>query len=86
MIHGYKEPKEVSVLMKRLSEQGSSNSINFKTNINNVRHQYKNSECGVYCLNFIIKMLEGKSFEELSTNKVSDDDTEKNRKILFIKQ
>lgn len=84
--YGFKEPKEVTILMKRLSEQGSSNNIRFKSNINSTRHQYKNSECGVYCLNFIIKMLEGKSFDELANTKISDDEMEQNRNILFVKQ
>ena len=51
---------------------------------NRNRHQYKNTECGVYSLNFIIKLLEGKTFEELTKNKVSDDEINKQRDILFM--
>ena len=50
---------------------------------NQNRHQYKNSECGVYSLNFIIKLLEGKSFDELTKIKISDDEINKQRDILF---
>ena len=32
---------------------------------NKIRHQYKSSECGVYCINFITKLLEGKTFNQI---------------------
>lgn len=40
---------------------------------NIIRHQYKNSECGVYSTHFIIKMLEGESFEKFTKAKIPDD-------------
>ena len=50
---------------------------------NRNRHQYKNSECGVYSLHFIIKLLEGKTFDELNKNKIPDDKMTKFRYIIF---
>jgi len=50
---------------------------------NRNRHQYKNSECGVYSLHFIIKLLEGKTFDELTKNKIPDDKMTKFRYIIF---
>ena len=50
---------------------------------NRNRHQYKNSECGVYSLNFILRLLNGHTFEDITTNKVLDDDINKCRDVYF---
>jgi len=50
---------------------------------NKHRHQYKNSECGVYSITFIIRLLEGKSFDEITKNKVNDDIMNENRQVYF---
>ena len=36
---------------------------------NRNRHQFKNSECGVYSINFILRLLEGESFEDYKTRR-----------------
>ena len=83
--YGLKEPNEVTKFMNRLKDQ--SNAMGRKTNINvnNVRHQFKNSECGIYSIHFILKSLEGNKFEDLKNNIIKDDDMELNREKLFIK-
>lgn len=53
---------------------------------NKVRHQYKGSECGVYSICFIIRLLKGDSFETLSNNVVSDDKINKCRDFLFSRE
>lgn len=82
--YGIRPEKRIRALMRRmeryLREKGVKNP---DINYNKVRHQYKNSECGVYSLHFIIKMLEGKTFKEVTENIVSDDDINKCRKIYF---
>jgi hypothetical protein len=35
---------------------------------NNVKHQRNSTECGVYCIHFIVKRLEGTSWESLVTS------------------
>lgn len=47
---------------------------NMKMNFyyNNTRHQFQNSECGVYSMNFIIELLKGKSFNEIIKQKIPD--------------
>ena len=83
--YGYKEPKEVTVLMNRLKEQADKLNKNTTLHVNNIRHQFKNSECGVYSMNFIIQLLKGKKFEDLCQNIVKDEKMEKNRNKLYIK-
>ena len=53
--------------------------------VNNIRHQFKNSECGVYSMHFIINLLEGKTFEDVTKNIIKDDDMLKNRDLYYVK-
>ena len=50
---------------------------------NKVQHQYKNSECGVYSLNFIIRLLEGEKFNRIVNNITNDETMNKYRKYIF---
>lgn len=61
------------------------NKIESKLNVeyNHNRHQYKNSECGVYSLNFILRLLNGESFKNITENGLLDDDVNKCRDIYF---
>lgn len=51
---------------------------------NKYRHQYKDSECGMFSLYFIIVMLEGKSFEEFCKSKPTDEQVNELRNNYFI--
>jgi hypothetical protein len=52
---------------------------------NKKRHQYKNSECGVFCIYYLSKMLEGYSFDDItSNNNITDKDVNKYREIFFL--
>ena len=50
---------------------------------NHNRHQYKNSECGVYSMNFIIRLLNGESFKNITENKTLDDPMNRCRDKYF---
>lgn len=69
-----KPPKEVDVLATRLQKQGKKMKLKLEYQKNNVRHQFQNSECGVYCMYFITKLLQGKSFNEVINHKIDDKD------------
>ncbi len=83
--YGFEPPKQVIELVKRLKEQGAENNINMKYDYNKIRHQYKNSECGVYSINFIENMLNGVKFDSFCKRKISDDKMEQFRKKYFIR-
>ena len=51
--------------------------------INKIQHQKSNSECGVYSINFILRLLQGESFDEITNNPVRDEAMEKCRKVYF---
>jgi len=50
---------------------------------NKTRHQFKNSECGVYSVNFILRLLKGETFEEICSNVTLDDQVNECRKVYF---
>jgi hypothetical protein len=55
----------------------------FDVRYNTIQHQFKNSECGVYSINFIISMLEHGDFDKVVNNITDDDSMNANRKIFF---
>ena len=55
----------------------------FDIRYNNIQHQFKNSECGVYSMNFIIRLVSGESFDNIINNITNDDLMNENRKIYF---
>jgi hypothetical protein len=50
---------------------------------NKVRHQFKNSECGVFSLSFILRSLQGKTFDEIANSGVNDEEINKCRQVYF---
>ena len=66
------EEKEIMKLVKRIQSQSMKLGEKFDYEYNKIRHQYTESECGMYCLYFIVKLLEGKTYESLTKNKIPD--------------
>jgi hypothetical protein len=56
---------------------------NFDIRYNNIQHQFKNSECGVYSINFIVRLVQGENFDNVINNITYDDKMNENRKIYF---
>lgn len=50
---------------------------------NKTQHQKGNSECGVYSINFILRLLKGKTFEHVTRKRVTDHQINKCRMIYF---
>ena len=65
-------PKEINDFFTKIMEEGKKLGYNFTVKKNVVRHQYKNSECGVYCLKFIADRL-NHTFEEIIEGNMPDD-------------
>jgi hypothetical protein len=59
-----------------------SKELNFT--FNDIQHQYKNTECGIYCIHFLTTMLEGTGFDEYINNKITDDEMQTFRDVFFI--
>jgi hypothetical protein len=85
--YGMKPEKEINILMTKLKKQHDSIIKKpIKTDYNKIRHQYKDSECGTYCLYFIITMLTTNlKFKTFCNKTISDDEMLEKRKLYFIR-
>ena len=50
---------------------------------NKHRHQFGNSECGMYSLNLILELLEGRDFRDICKDNIKDEKVNKLRNIFF---
>jgi hypothetical protein len=62
-------------------KKGGSNKSDIQHN--KIRHQQKGSECGVYSINFILRLLKGETFDEITNNITLDEEVNKCRKVYF---
>jgi hypothetical protein len=83
--YGMRPNPEVVVLMNRLESQAKALGHPVVININKRRHQYKNTECGVYCIYFLTSFLEGRAFKDIVDNIIGDDKMFEKRKDFFVK-
>lgn len=81
------EPR-VRALMRqqtRYLESIGKNINDIRVDYNQVQHQKGNSECGVYSINFLVRMARGDDFDKLTQNPISDSQINRCRKIYFDK-
>lgn len=76
-----KIPKEIYHF--GLSIQKQINDNHFKIYQNNVQKQFKNSECGMFSLHFLIECLKKKKYNDIINDKYYDDEVHKLRNKLF---
>jgi hypothetical protein len=50
---------------------------------NKKQHQFNDSECGIYSMNFIIRLLQGDNFDDIINNITNDMEMNTNRNIYF---
>ena len=79
--YGYEPQKEILDFLLRCKEQGCDDIF-----YNDIRHQRKGSECGMYCLFVLICLLRGKSFYDICSNIIDDDTMASFRDILFASE
>ena len=77
---GNKPPKELNELINTIRSQKK-----FKYYYNDIQHQEQNSECGIYCIHFLIYMLKNGNFKKYIQNKKSDKYISKYRYFFFNK-
>ena len=83
---GDEEPAEVNELIQKIKKQGQElkQPINFSIERNHpFRHQQGDSECGMYCLFFIIKLLNNGDKNIFHSKIITDKEMEKHRDIYF---
>jgi hypothetical protein len=81
--YGEEPTQRIHKLMNTLGNVCKKNQVNPNIDWNKVRHQYKNSECGVYSINFIARSLAGQTLEGISKERIDDDAVNMCRKVYF---
>jgi hypothetical protein len=82
--YGERISKFINRFAKKVTTQGQRLGIKFEFIKNKIRHQYKTSECGMYCIYFIIQMMKDKqTFTEFTQTLIPDDKMLKLRRQLF---
>jgi hypothetical protein len=74
-------PSEINTLSKSIQTQ--VNDSKFKILQNDKRKQFKNTECGMFCMHFIIQCLKKHKFKEIISQNCFDDDIHKLRQKYF---
>ena len=84
--YGNSPPSEVEKLIERLQKQAKELGFEIDYQYNQVRHQYENSECGVYSMYFIIQLLEHKkTFNDIQKKRITDNFMNNKRNYYFLK-
>jgi hypothetical protein len=83
--HNIKKTKPSSNLCSVPFFENKKNEIEEKVDVryNKVQHQFANSECGVYSINFIIRLLHGDSFDKIVNTPISDSKMNNYRNNIF---
>jgi hypothetical protein len=77
-------PKEISTLIQTIWQDAYTNlGMQLEILCNKTRHQFSSSECGVYSIYFIEESLGGKSFMQIFSDIMTDDDIVKKRSKYF---
>jgi hypothetical protein len=79
--YGYEPPDEIVRFLERCKKQGCTDVY-----YNDIRHQRKGSECGMYCLYCLICLLRGRPFLTICKNIVDDDTMNSFRDILYAEE
>lgn len=82
--YGTFPPDRVIILMRRIAKfikhgLGKTPIVDY----NKLQHQSKGSECGVFSIAFVLRMLRGDSWEELTTKRVPDEEINQCRSYYF---
>lgn len=81
--NGYTPIPPIKQLLLTIKGQAAKLGKKFKIQYCKKRHQYKNTECGVYAINFISSQIEGKEFTEIANHVIKDEAMNERRKSFF---
>jgi len=77
--YGIEPPPQIQKFMRWLTTHDAGFTLHYSSH----RHQFKNTECGMYSLYFIIRMLYGDDFITMTRTKPTDSDMLNLRSWLF---
>lgn len=76
-------PKEVKRWVQTINDKLGTKEKKFDIVWNNIRHQYANSECGVYSIHFLVLRALGVPFKSIVQKAISDEKMNAKRKEFF---
>jgi len=85
----YNKNIEVETIIKDIKNKKKIDNTNekllkkFDIRYNNIQHQFENSECGVYSINFILRSVKGETFDNITNNITIDNEMNKCRQVYF---
>ena len=79
---GSKMPSEIRDFANKTKQ--SIQSKTFEIYSSDKRKQFSNTECGMFCLYFLVKMIKGPSYQEIMNSAFDDKDMIQLRKKVFI--
>lgn len=75
--------KLIGDLKNKNKTEEIDNLSKFDIRYNSIQHQLENSECGVYSINFLVRLAKGESFDEIIKNITRDEKMNNCRKTYF---
>jgi len=82
--YGIRPEKRVVNFINRVENHLKKKGIyNIDVRYNKTQHQQGNSECGVYSINFILRLLKGKTFDHITRKRLQDSKVNKCRIKYF---
>lgn len=80
----YNKEPSINNIVKNLKGGNMKEELKpFEIKYNTLQHQFNNSECGVYSMNFIIRLVKGETFDEITKNITKDPEMNKCRETYF---
>lgn len=80
----YNKEVKFNSLIKKIKSYKNIDFLNdFDIRYNNIQHQFKDSECGVYSINFIIRAAKDESFDNITKNITHDSEINECRDVYF---
>lgn len=81
--YGDNMPKRILKFCENVKRQGSNFKEKYEIYVSKKRHQYGNSECGMFSMFFILQMLEGTMFNTFQKIRIKDSEMVTLRKEYF---
>lgn len=81
--YGDDAPPEILALVKRIQQQSEKLGPKYDYKFNKKRHQFGNSECGMYSLYFLVHLIREKAFDTFNAERIKDKYVENLRKKYF---
>lgn len=81
--YGIPPEKRIRKFLRRCNKGCGNKEDDADIKHNKVRHQREGSECGVYSINFILRLLKGETFDDITNNITTDKKVNKCRGVYF---